>query len=216
MTTLTKILRENLLALILVLAGFALTAALYGRMPDPVPTHWNLRGVADGWTPKPWGPLLMPLTAGGLLGLLVVLRLLAPREMPVERFARVYTVLTAAIVAFLTLVTALTSLAAVGAAVNMNRALGIGTGLLFVVMGNFMGKLTRNFFVGIRTPWTLVNDEVWLRTHRLGGKLFVAAGVVTAIAPFSGAGLYVMLAAVLAAAIVSVIYSYVVYRKLSV
>jgi uncharacterized membrane protein len=83
-------------------------------------------------------------------------------------------------------------------------------------MGNFMGKLTRNFFVGIRTPWTLVNDEVWLRTHRLGGKLFVAAGVVTAIAAFSGAGLYVMLAAVLAAAIVSVIYSYVVYRKLSV
>src|SRR5580700_11130063 len=125
-----KILRENLLALLLVLACFALPAALYGRMPDPVPTHWNLHGVADGFTPKPWGPFLMPLTAAGLLGLLMVLRAVAPREMPVERFARVYTVLTAVVVAFLALVTALTSLAAIGVAVNMNRALGLGTGLL--------------------------------------------------------------------------------------
>jgi uncharacterized membrane protein len=210
-----KILRENLLALLLVLACFALAGALYGRMPDPVPTHWNLRGVADGFTPKPWGPFLMPLTAAGLLGLLMALRALAPREMPVERFARVYTVLTAVVVAFLALVTALTALAAVGVAVNMSRALGLGTGLLFVVLGNFMGKLTRNFFVGIRTPWTLVSDEVWLKTHRLGGKLFVAAGVVTVVAAFTGAGLGVMLAAVLAAALVSAVYSYLVYRKLS-
>ena len=210
-----KILRENLLALILVLAGFALTAALYGQMPDPVPTHWNLRGVADGFTPKPWGPFLMPLTNAGVLGLMLGLRAFAPREMPVERFARVYTVLTAAVVAFLALVEALTSLAALGVAVNMSRALGLGTGLLFVVLGNFMGKLTRNFFVGIRTPWTLVSDEVWLRTHRLGGKLFVAAGVVTVVAAFTGAGLGVMLAAVLAAALVSAVYSYLVYRKLS-
>jgi uncharacterized membrane protein len=210
-----KILRENLLALLLVLACFALPAALYGRMPDPVPTHWNLHGVADGFTPKPWGPFLMPLTAAGLLGLLMVLRAVAPREMPVERFARVYTVVTAAVVAFLALVTALTSLAAVGVAVDMNRALGLGTGLLFVVLGNFMGKLTRNFFVGIRTPWTLVSDEVWLKTHRLGGKLFVAAGVATVAAAFMGAGLYVMIASVLAAALVSSVYSYVVYRRLS-
>jgi|SRR5580700_3756570 uncharacterized membrane protein len=210
-----KILRENLLALILVLAGFALTAALYGQMPDPVPTHWNLRGVADGFTPKPWGPFLMPLTNAGVLGLMLGLRAFAPREMPVERFARVYTVLTAAVVAFLALVEALTSLAALGVAVNMSRALGLGTGLLFVVLGNFMGKLTRNFFVGIRTPWTLVSDEVWLRTHRLGGKLFVAAGVVTLAAAFTDAGLHVMLAAVLTAALVSAVYSYVVYRKLS-
>ncbi len=210
-----KILRENLLALLLVLAGFALAAALYGRMPDPVPTHWNLRGVADGFTPKPWGPFVMPLTAAGVLWLLMALRALAPREMPVERFARVYTVLTAVVVAFLVLFTALTSLAAVGVPVNMNRALGLGTGLLFVVLGNFMGKLTRNFFIGIRTPWTLVSDEVWLKTHRLGGKLFVAAGVVTVAAAFTGAGLEVMLAAVLAAGLVSAVYSYMVYRKLS-
>jgi uncharacterized membrane protein len=210
-----KILRENLLALLLVLASFALPGALYGRMPDPVPTHWNLRGIADGFTPKPWGPFVMPLTAAGLLGLLMALRALAPREMPVERFARVYTVLTAVVVAFLALFTALTSLAAIGVAVNMSRALGLGTGLLFVVLGNFMGKLTRNFFIGIRTPWTLVSDEVWLKTHRLGGKLFVAAGVVTVVAAVMGAGLEVMLAAVLAAALVSAVYSYLVYRKLS-
>ena len=96
----------------------------------------------------------------------------------------------------------------------MERAIPAGVGLLLVVLGNFMGKLTKNFFVGIRTPWTLASDEVWLRTHRLGGKLFVLAGAGLFVAGLSGAGHVAILLAVVVAAGIPVAYSYVVYRKL--
>ena len=81
-------------------------------------------------------------------------------------------------------------------------------------MGNFLGKVTRNFFVGIRTPWTLASEEVWLRTHRLGGKCFVAAGFAVVAISLLGLGPWAMMAVILAAALVPVVYSYVIYRRL--
>jgi uncharacterized membrane protein len=76
-----------------------------------------------------------------------------------------------------------------------------------------MGKLTRNFFIGIRTPWTIASEEVWLRTHRLGGWLFVLAGLVVFVSAFLGAGWIPAFAAITAAALISVVYSYVIYRR---
>jgi uncharacterized membrane protein len=77
-----------------------------------------------------------------------------------------------------------------------------------------MGKLGKNFFIGIRTPWTLASDEVWFRTHRLGGKLFVLAGLLVFAAGVFGAGPFAPMAAIGAAALVSVVYSYLLYRRL--
>lgn len=95
----------------------------------------------------------------------------------------------------------------------MDRAIYAGVGVLLVVMGSFLGKVTKNFFVGIRTPWTLASDEVWLRTHRLGGKLLVLAGVATLISGLLGGGPIPLLVAVLIAAVVPVAYSYFIYRQ---
>jgi uncharacterized membrane protein len=209
-----RLLRQNLLSILLVLAGFAVVAALYDRMPDPVPTHWNLHGVADGFTHKPWGPLLLPSTMAGLLVVFVGIRVLSPKEAPVEGFARTYTLITAAVQGFLLLLTVVASMAAVGVPVDMSRGVALGVGMLYVVLGNFMGKFTRNFFVGIRTPWTLSSDEVWFRTHRLGGKLFVAAGLATLAGAFTRAGIAVLLASTLLATMISAVYSYLVYRQL--
>jgi uncharacterized membrane protein len=96
----------------------------------------------------------------------------------------------------------------------MAPVIGTTIGVVFVVIGNYMGKVQRNFFVGIRTPWTLANEEVWLRTHRLAGKLFVASGVVLAVSSFFGPGLLIGVAFALVASFVPVIYSYVLHRKL--
>ena len=101
-----------------------------------------------------------------------------------------------------------------GKPVDMNRGVEAGVGLLLIVLGNFMGKITRNFFVGIRTPWTLASDEVWLRTHRLGGKLFVLAGAVFFVCGILGLGAMAPFAATAVAALVSIAYSYVIYRKI--
>jgi uncharacterized membrane protein len=87
-------------------------------------------------------------------------------------------------------------------------------GLLLVILGNFMGKLTRNFFIGIRTPWTIASEEVWLRTHRLGGKLFVVAGLVLFFSSLLGGGWIPAAVAIGAAALISVVYSYLLYRRI--
>jgi uncharacterized membrane protein len=118
--------------------------------------------------------------------------------------------------AFLMVVNALALLAAAGAGVSIARVVPIATGALFMVMGNVLGKFRKNFLVGIRTPWTLASDEVWLRTHRLGGRLFVIAGALLVIAGTIGgpATIAAIPALALLAAVPPVIYSFVIYRRL--
>jgi uncharacterized membrane protein len=211
-----KISRATLLSLALVAGAFVAAAVLYSRLPELVPTHWNVRGVADGFTPKPWGPFVLPLVMLGVFALLSALPRISPRGYRMDRFLRVYKILQTTILAFLFLVTLLVLLAGVGSPVPMERAILAATGLLFIVLGNFMGKLTKNFFVGIRTPWTLASDEVWLRTHRLGGKLFVLAGAGFVLAGLLGGGAVAPLigAALVAAVVIPIVFSYVLYRRL--
>lgn len=207
-------LRGEILSLVLIVSAFALSLALSSRLPQQIPTSWNLRGQPTDFTPKPWGQFLIPLTMTGTYLLLLVLPGISPRGYRFESFRGAWEIVRAAILAFLLFVHAVILLSAVGAGIATDRAMEVGTGLLLVVLGNYMGKLTKNFFVGIRTPWTLASDEVWLRTHRLGGKLFLAAGLVLFAAGLTGLGFVPAVVAVGAAALVSVAYSYVLYRRL--
>lgn len=195
-------------------AAFVLAAAFYSRLPDLVPTHWSERGVADGFTPKPWGPFVGPLLMAGVYALFLVIPAVSPRNYRIGPFARVFDILQCSIVGFLFVVNALVLLAGSGAHVDIGRALTIATGVLFTILGNFMGKVTRNFFIGIRTPWTLASDEVWFRTHRLGAKLLVLGGIVTIGGGLAGGGPVWIVAPTIVVAIVTVGYSYVVYRKI--
>jgi len=209
-----KLSRQNLACIFLIGAALALSALLYARLPDPVPTHWNLRGEADGFTSKPWGPFVLPLTMIGVMLLFLALPKISPRGYEISRFQGVFEILQTAILGFLLLVHAVALLSGVGAAVDLNRAVIAGLGLLLAVLGNFMGKLTKNFFIGIRTPWTLASDEVWLRTHRLGGRLLVLAGIALFVWGLAGGGLAAVVAVLAAIALFSVVYSYVIYRRI--
>jgi uncharacterized membrane protein len=168
----------------------------------------------DGFTPKPWGSFILPLVMMGVYALLLVTPRISPRGYRMDRFRGVFEIIQVAILAFLFLVNALALLTGIGAPVPMHRAVQAGMGLLFVVLGNFMGKLTKNFFVGIRTPWTLASDEVWLRTHRLAGKLFVLSGIGLFISGLVGGGAIVLVVAIAIAAGIPVGYSYVLYRRI--
>jgi uncharacterized membrane protein len=209
-----RISRTNLLSLGLVILSFVLAVALYTRLPESIPTHWNARGQADGFTPKPWGPFVLPLVMAGVYLLLLVVPRISPQGYRLDRFQGAFEIVQAAILAFLFLVTMLALLAGIGAPVPMDRAMHAATGLLFIVLGNFMGKFTKNFFCGIRTPWTLASDEVWLRTHRLGGKLFVLAGVALVVSGLLGGGSIPLLVSVAVAGGIPVVYSYVLYRRI--
>jgi uncharacterized membrane protein len=209
-----RVSRTNLLSLGLVALAFAMAAALYDRLPELVPTHWNASGEPDGFTAKPLGPFVLPVIMGGVFLLLKVIPRISPRGYRVARFQGVFEIIQVAILAFLFLGNLLALLAATGAPVDMVRAMNAGLGLLFAVLGNFMGKITKNFFVGIRTPWTLASDEVWLRTHRLGGRLFVLAGAGLFVSGLLGGGAVPLLAAIAVAGGIPVVYSYVIYRRI--
>ena len=206
--------RRHFISIAMVLAGFVVVASLYSRMPNPVPIHWNIRGVADGYMHKPWGPYLMPMTNAGILALMLGLSAISPKGYKLDTDARAFRAITSALTAFFFVFTVIIALVQSGSDISINRAVSLLVGALFVVLGNYMGKLTKNFFVGIRTPWTLASDEVWLRTHRLGGKLFVAAGLVSIAGAWLPFGLTPLLVAAIFAAVMPIAYSYFLYRRI--
>jgi uncharacterized membrane protein len=204
--------RAHAVSLTLVVAAFALAAARYSHLPDAIPTHWNAQGEVNGTTAKPWGPFVMPLMMAATYALLAVTPRISPQGYRMERFRGAFETVQVALLGFLF---ALSALVVLQLPLAMHRLSEGGTGVLLIVIGNVMGKITKNFFFGIRTPWTLANDEVWLRTHRLGGKLFVAAGLgvlITAACGVSGSA--PLLIGVGAAALIPSAYSFLLYRRL--
>jgi len=210
-----KLSRTNLVCLLLVAAAFVATGVVYGRLPPRIPIHWSFDGQIDGYAPKPWGPLAIPLGMAGLYLLFAALRVVSPRTYNLEGFLGAFEIVEAAALGFCLLLTIVVLRAGLGERISMTRVVAVGLGLLFVVLGNFMGKFTPNFFVGIRTPWTLANPEVWLRTHRLGGWLWVLGGFVLVLAGLVGhAAEPLTLVVVAFMSGVPLVYSYVIYRRL--
>jgi uncharacterized membrane protein len=206
--------RFNLLSFALVVLAFALVAVVYDRLPEHVPTHWNAAGAVNATIAKPWGPFIVPLTMAGVFVLLLVLPQISPRGYDMEQFRGAYGAMQLGILGYLLALSVVVLLAGLGWTVPMNLLASVGVGVLLVIIGNFMGKVTTNFFVGIRTPWTLADPEVWLRTHRFAGKIMVFAGLICAAAGLLGADPRVLAAGVLLAALAPAVYSYRIYRQL--
>ncbi len=203
-------------ALALFIASLLCSVLLYDKLPDPVPTHFDASGNANGFTPKPLGAFILPMILAFVGLLFSVIPAISPHGFSIA-FPRAYAAIAISILIFVFAAGTLALSEAMGFKFNVVRVIFPAIGALFVVMGNYMGKLTRNFFIGIRTPWTLASDEVWLRTHRVGGPLFVLAGIATIIAgavQSSQGAEYVLIGAVAGASLFLVAYSYVLYRKI--
>lgn len=184
--------------------SFALTAAIYPRLPDPMPTHFDWLGHADGFIAKPLGPFVLPM-----LGLVVY----AITALVVARGDRALPVLPIATAAFWLFLVVVTLRAALGHAPELPRSLVAGGSLFLAVIGNYFGKLRRNHWIGVRTPWTLGDDEVWRRTHRVAGWLMVAGGALSCTIALAGAPLGIALAPIGLALVGPVAYSFLVYRR---
>lgn len=202
------------LSLFFIAAIAGLAIYLYPDLPDPMPSHWNASGEVDGTLPKPWGVWLLPLAAVFVLAVMKLIPVISPKGFRTDEFAGVLRLFQVLLVAFTAIVGALVLLAAMGSDVRMEVWIPIGVGLLFIVLGNYLGKVRKNFFLGIRTPWTLASDEVWARTHRLGGRVFVAGGLLLIAAAFVPAIANGLVVVILALAVIPVVYSYVLYRRI--
>ncbi|MBT8102464.1 MAG: SdpI family protein [Gammaproteobacteria bacterium] len=205
--------RTNVLCLIFIAITIAVSAYLYPTLPEQIPTHWNLAGEVDDYTPKPWGVLIMPLAAVFVFVIMKLIPVISPRGFRTDQFRGVLNIFTVTLVGFMSAVALLVLLAASGRNVHMNEMIFAGVGLLFIVLGNYLGKVRKNFFIGIRTPWTLASDEVWNRTHRLGGWIFVLIGFFLFLNAFIRFPEGWLIGSIVVVALVPIVYSYVLYRK---
>jgi len=201
-------------AITLVAISFLVALALYSSMPDPMPSHWNAAGEIDGYMSRFWGMVLMPLITLGILLLFLAIPKIDPLKANIAQFIDSYNLLMVLFIAYMLYVYALTLLAALGYTFNMTAMLLPAMGALFIVIGFLIGKAKRNFFVGIRTPWTLSSDTVWAKTHALGKWTFVGAGVVCIVSTFFGETAFCfMMLALISAGLVPIVYSYLLWKK---
>ncbi|HLK57691.1 MAG TPA: DUF1648 domain-containing protein [Chthonomonadaceae bacterium] len=188
--------------------------ALYPHLPDLIPIHWDWHGRVDGWADKRWAIFLMPGTMLLILGAMVALPALSPRRFQIEPFAGTFNYLmlvTCGLMGYLQIVMLQSAL---HPEADMGRVLVAGIFLFLGLMGNVLGRTRRNFWMGIRTPWTLASDTVWIATHRLAGKLLVAAGVFGVVAILLGVPLPLCFIGLMCALLIPALYSYVLYQRL--
>ncbi|MFZ5858607.1 MAG: SdpI family protein [Chloroflexota bacterium] len=205
----TIIISFSLIALALIVG-----LILYAQLPDPMPSHWNAAGEIDGYMSKFWGIFLMPIVMVVLVPLFLVIPHIDPLKANIAKFRGVFNWFIVVFVVYMLFVYGLTLSAALGYQFNMTYMILPVVGLLFIGAGYMMSKAKRNFFIGIRTPWTLSSDTVWDETHKFGSKMFMIGGVVTIISAFLGeAGFWLMMAAVLVAAFAPMVYSYILWRR---
>ncbi|MDD5288212.1 MAG: SdpI family protein [Dehalococcoidales bacterium] len=210
-----KLNRYDLIILVIAVFSFIIGAILYPQMPEQMASHWNAQGLADDYTSRFWGTFLMPVISLALAGLLLLVPRIDPRKANIEKFKGYYYSFVIVIMFFFTYIYVLTLIWNKGGRFDMTQLLTPAIGVIFYIAGIMTGRAKRNYFIGIRTPWTLNNEEVWNKTHRLGGLLFKISGVIAVIGVFFPEYTMIfILAPVLATAVVSIVYSYVVYQKI--
>jgi uncharacterized membrane protein len=189
----------------------------YDRLPEQIPAHWNVVGEADRWMAKEdvFGVfLLVPLIMVGLIIATLVLPWLSPKPFEVDPFRSTYAYIMALVVALLGFIHMTILWASLQPGLPLVRILIAGIFLFLALMGNVLGRVRRNFWIGVRTPWTLASEKVWIRTHRVTAWLFVAMGLFGFVAIAAGAPVAWCFMGVMVVALISVVYSLVLYKVL--
>ncbi len=209
-----------IIAGLLVAGSWVLAASLYQGLPQRVPTHWNWEGKVDGWGNKSWATFLMPGMMTIMLVFFVFLPALSPRHFEVDRFRSTYLYIMAVMMGLFAYMNVMILLATWQEVhqgpklFDIGRALIAGVFLFIALIGNVMGKVRRNFYIGIRVPWTLASDRVWDDTHRLAAWLMVAGGLIGFLMVIVRLPVSWSLGVLIVTMCIPVLYSFVHYKRL--
>ena len=202
-----------LIAAAVIVATLIATVVIYPRLPGQIPMHWNFRGDIDHYGSRESIFLLPGVMAAAVL-LFAVLPWLSPRRFQVDTFRSTYLYIMVLVVGLIAYLHVLMLWAALSKPLNMSRSLLGALFLFLILLGNVLGRVRRNFYVGVRTPWTLASEKVWYSTHRFAAKAFVIAGFLGLLSVIVGAPPAVGFSILIAAAVLSVIYSLMYYKRL--
>lgn len=212
MSTKTTLIISTILIVIAIIAG----VVLWKQLPDQMASHWNANDEVNGYISKTWGVFLMPLVTLGMLALFLIVPSIDPLKANIAKFRESFNLFIVLIIAFMLYIHGLTLAWSLGFTnFRMSTAMLPFMGVLFIAVGFMLRKAKRNFFIGIRTPWTLSSDSVWDKTHQLGSILFMASGVLAIIGGFFGGmtAFWFIFVPLIGSSLFLVVYSYVLYRQ---
>jgi len=207
--------RSRWFGLVVAALAAALSVWAYPRLPETIATQWSLRGMPDGYSSRTWAATFIPLLIVVLTGVFAALPKVDPKRANYEKFLDVYWLIVNAVLVFVGLAHALVVANGLGYTVRVDRLMPLGVGLLLAFLGNYLTRVESNWFIGIRTPWTLSSDAVWRKTHRTAGWLFVIGGLIIAAGAFAPPGAFVPLFVVTLVVIttVPVAQSYILWKR---
>ncbi|WP_302104550.1 SdpI family protein [Polycladomyces zharkentensis] len=188
---------------------------LYPALPPKMAVHFGFSGQPDGYQPKSIFLISQSLLLPAIPLLTKYLPVLDPKRENYAKFRRFYEIFRLTITTFLAVMFGLILAFNLGYRIHMQMAVLLMVGLIWMVIGNFLGQVRFNYFFGIRTPWTLADEEVWRRTHRLAAPLWMIAGGLMLISAFLPGWMSVgmLVAAIILTAMIPAVYSLIVYRK---
>jgi len=208
-----------IVTLLLIVGSAGVSAWLYPSLPQQIPTHWNIRGEIDGYGNKDWALFLLPGMAALIPLLFYFLPALSPKHFEVDSFRSTYLYIMVLITAMLVYFDGLTLYAVWkntqhAGEFDLTRPMIAGMFLFFALLGNVMGKIRKNFYIGVRVPWTLASDRVWNDTHRLAAWVMVASGLIGFVLTISGLSLILALVVCIGSAMIPMVYSFFHYKAL--
>jgi len=199
---------------LIVIIAFILAGVLYSRMPDRMASHWGLSGEVNGYMSKSWGLFMPPAIILILFLFFLILPRLDPLKKNIKEFENYYYGFITIIILFLFYIYLLTIFWNQGCKIDIIRFLIPGFAILMYAAGVVMAKSKQNWFLGIRTPWTLSSEIVWNKTHQLGAKLFETSAIISLIGFFvKQYAIWLIIIPVILSAITAFIYSYLIYKK---
>ncbi|MGZ5242725.1 MAG: SdpI family protein [Bacteroidia bacterium] len=209
-----NLLKKDWLIWIILLVPFAVVAYYWNRFPEQIPMHWNIKGEVDDYSSKGFG-LFFPLVLNiGMYFLFKALPYIDPKKSNYALFKSKLHIIQLALHVFMSSMAITTNFVALGYKIDIAAFVNIGIVLLILVLGNYLSTIRPNYFIGIRTPWTLANEDVWVKTHRFTGRLWVAASLLMILLfiffPFEPAIVITYLVIII---LPPFIYSYLQFRK---
>ncbi|MEJ1969276.1 MAG: SdpI family protein [Rhizomicrobium sp.] len=203
---------------VLILAMLAAGAYAWVLLPPDarIAVHWDAAGRVNGFAHKPFALIFGPALAAALGAVFAVIPRIEPRKFNLAASAKFYGAAWIGTIAVLAVAHGLIVVTALHVAVDVGAVVAGSLSVLFIVIGNYLGKSRPNFFAGVRTPWTLSSEYSWEHTHRLAGKLFVASGLATLAGLLLWSpktALFFLLGSICATAVAAVVMSYVYWSR---
>jgi uncharacterized membrane protein len=206
--------RKEIFPIAIILFVIAFSAYIYPFLPELVPSHWNAEGEIDDWSGRGFTVLFFPGLILAVYLLMTFIPLADPLKKNYESFTVPYYWFRTLFVIFFSALYFYTIWTALGGNMNINYFVIPATSILFILIGAFLPKIKKNYFVGLKTPWTLASEENWNKTHAFGGKVFVAVGLLSLLISlfFKEAGL-ALIAIILVAVTTIFVYSYLIFKN---